>query len=64
MVTEEPGKYMCPGTAARVLKVHPVTLVRWHARGKLEADRAPNGHRRYLTASVMKLRAEREGGTQ
>jgi putative resolvase len=41
--------------ACKLLGIHPTTLRRWEAAGKVRADRTPGGHRRYDLAELMAL---------
>ncbi|WP_420869412.1 IS607 family transposase [Cupriavidus necator] len=41
--------------ACALLGIHPATLRRWEAAGKVVADRTPGGHRRYDLQSLMAL---------
>lgn len=38
-----------------MLGIHPATLRRWEAAGKVVADRTPGGHRRYDLQALMTL---------
>jgi putative resolvase len=41
--------------ACAILGIHPATLRRWEASGKVVADRTPGGHRRYDLQTLMAL---------
>ncbi|WP_414225196.1 MerR family DNA-binding transcriptional regulator, partial [Cupriavidus necator] len=41
--------------ACAMLGIHPATLRRWEASGKVVADRTPGGHRRYDLQTLMAL---------
>lgn len=41
--------------ACKLLGIHPTTLRRWEAAGKVSADRTIGGHRRYNLAELMAL---------
>ncbi len=43
------------GAAAQMIGVHPDTIKRWEASGRLSSFRLPNGHRRYNRADVAAL---------
>ena len=43
------------GQACELLGIHPSTLRRWEAEGKVTADRTAGGHRRYDMATLMAL---------
>ncbi len=43
--------------AAQELGVHEATLRRWEAAGKIQVERTPKGHRRYLLSSLTIIKA-------
>lgn len=58
----EAREFLPPAEAARRLGVHVRTLTRLEGEGMVEAERKPNGQRRYRAVSVEALRRRREGG--
>jgi excisionase family DNA binding protein len=50
---------LTPTEAARILHVHPGTLRRWVADGRLTATRTLGGHYRYRAADIRSIRAGR-----
>lgn len=61
MPTELPDKpYFSPAEVADLLMVSPVTVRGWAARGLLNAEATPGGHRRFLRAEVERFLRERE----
>ena len=48
-------RLLYPYDAARMLGVHPSTLLRYVAAGRLPAQRTPGGHHRYRSSDVMRL---------
>ena len=53
-------KLLTTGEVAERLAVHPETVRRWVAQGKLSAVRLPSGVRRYRAADVDRLLGEPE----
>jgi excisionase family DNA binding protein len=51
----EPRKLLTGAEVAAKFDVHPQTVKRWHASGKLEAMRTLGGHRRFYEDEVEKL---------
>lgn len=41
-----------PQEVARLFNVHPRSVTRWAARGKLRFFRTPGGHRRYYADDI------------
>jgi excisionase family DNA binding protein len=52
------------GPAAALLGVHPETLRRWEAAGRMTARRTPGGRRRYRRRDLEALRAQLHGEDQ
>lgn len=44
--------------AAKILCMHPETLRRWEAEGRITSQRTPGGHRRFAESDVLSLKAE------
>jgi excisionase family DNA binding protein len=51
------GDLLKPHEAAELLNVHPRTLIRWHAKGWVNAVTLPGGHRRFLRSEVERILA-------
>ena len=46
---------LTPGEVAKMFRVDPKTVTRWGKAGKLRSVRTPGGHRRYITADVIRM---------
>ena len=46
------GELLTPAEVARLLRVTPKTVTRWHRQGKLPAMRTLGGHRRFRRSDV------------
>jgi excisionase family DNA binding protein len=46
---------MTPAQVAAAFSVHPATVFRWAAEGRLESVRTPGGQRRYRAAQVREM---------
>ncbi len=57
------GEYITPREAAKHLGVHPQSLRRWEAEGKLTTYRTPGGQRRFQKEEVEKLALVRRPNT-
>lgn len=55
MSTETEPEWLNIGDAARLIGVHPDTLRRYEAAGRISAQRTPSGHRRFRRADVEAL---------
>lgn len=44
-----------PGDVARIFKVDPKTVTRWHRCGKIPALFTPGGHRRFRESDVREF---------
>lgn len=49
------GALLYPEAAAKLLGVHPKTLVRWEKHGLLASVRTLGGHRRYRLEDVQHI---------
>jgi excisionase family DNA binding protein len=47
--------FFTPGEVARMLRVHPKTVTRWAADGRISSIRTPGGHRRFRADDVRAL---------
>jgi excisionase family DNA binding protein len=48
---------LTPSEVAEIFRVHPHTVTRWAASGKLSSLRTPGGHRRYYAREVEAMLA-------
>ncbi len=51
----QPKDYLTPNEVAELLRVAPVTVRSWAAKGMLRAELTPGGHRRFLRTEVEKF---------
>ena len=61
--TPDPDELMTPGEVAAQFHVHPETVRRWAAAGRITSVKTPGGHRRLRRSEVAALlRGEEPGG--
>jgi len=51
---------LTPAEVAKMFRVDPKTVTRWHRAGKLSAIRTLGGHRRFYASEVRRLLGEDE----
>ena len=51
-------RLLTPAEAAALRRVSPRSLRYWNARGILEAEKTPGGHRRYRESKIRALGSE------
>ena len=49
-------KLVSCGKAAKILGVHPNTLILWEQEGRLSAIKTPGGHRRFKISELEKIK--------
>ena len=54
-VPNDQDRLLTPAEVAQLFRVHPKTVSRWVAAGKLSAVRTLGGHRRYRAREVYAL---------
>lgn len=55
-----PDELLQPSDAASLIGVHPDTLKRWEAKGRITSLRTPEGHRRFRRGDVEALLTQAE----
>jgi excisionase family DNA binding protein len=46
---------LTPGEVAELFKVHPKTVTRWAASGRLPSFQTPGGHNRFRESDIKKI---------
>jgi excisionase family DNA binding protein len=54
----EPDGLLTPAEVAKLFRVDPKTVTRWHRCGKISAIRTLGGHRRFYESEIRRLLAE------
>ena len=57
----EPDGLLTPAEVAKLFRVDPKTVTRWHRAGKISAIRTLGGHRRYHESEIRRLLDESGG---
>jgi len=54
----EPDALLTPAEVAKLFRVDPKTVTRWHRAGKISAIRTLGGHRRFYESEIRRLLEE------
>jgi excisionase family DNA binding protein len=54
----EDDELLTPAEVAKMFRVDPKTVTRWHQAGKISAIRTLGGHRRFYASEVRRLLGE------